>query len=658
MNNSNPFIRKIIYIACIGALLIPLSLVSRPETRNAQGNIEDAGGVLSILREKNNLSQAKMSEIDPASETMKLASLGLRGVAVNMLWMQAMEHKKKENYDKLASTLQALTKIQPNFVKVWEYQAHNLAYNVSMEFDDYEYRYMWVKKGLAFLKQGMPYNKRDHRMPSKLGFFTGNKMGKSDEKLSFRRMFRKDDDFHQEMSTHIAPDLYDQLSYGPDSWKMAYQWYAYSRDMVEKDSCPQREPDMMFYMYRPAQLRNQGLALQEEFRSDEIIQEVWREAMDEWTGYGNEEISNTQGITVSLEKIADYESDIEAERRIIDELVPPGTRDEIMEDLMNEAKLTESQKAVMAMDPAERNDEENALARGISRFLNDSAKGLDLTIAREAKEEDRTLADRSALEIQRLLEQIRTTDKSAGTINYRYWRARNRSESTQMTIAARQSLFDAREMWRKSIYDDEYDFDYKTKTKSITNQGAISLYLTAFSRWSEVLIDFPDLKDGAFADQLVDAVKEYQDMLKITNREWPDDFPLQSFVDYRAVSGFADDFIPTTDDIEELRSGRQGDDNSDSGGDIGDEMPSEKAPDIGEAPAAKPPVETPETDLLDKPADAPTADNAKEGADQPPAASLELTGPEKAGVEKSESVEASTEKPKTEETTEKPEIKK
>lgn len=622
MNNSNPFIRKIVYIACIGALLIPLSLVSRPETRTAEGEINDAGGVLSMLREKNNLSQAKMSEIDPASETMKLASLGLRGVAVNMLWMQAMDHKKKENYDKLASTLQALTKIQPNFVKVWEYQAHNLAYNVSMEFDDYEYRYSWVKKGLAFLKQGMPFNKRDHRMPSKLGFFTGNKMGKSDEKLSFRRMFRKDNEFHQEMSTHIAPDLYDQLSYGPDSWKMAYQWYAYSRDMVEKDSCPQREPDMMFYMYRPAQLRNQGLALQEEFRSDEIIQEVWREASDEWTGYGNEEISNTQGITISLEKIADYESDIEAERRIIDELVPPGTRAEIMKDLMDEAKLTDSQKAVMAMDPAERNDEQNALARGIARFLNDNAMGLDLTIAREAKEEDRTKADRAALEIQRLLEQIRTSDKSANTINYRYWKARNRSESTQMTIAARQSLFDAREMWRKSIYDDEYDFDYKTKTKSITNQGAISLYLTAFSKWSEVLDDYPELKDGAFADQLIDAVKEYQDMLNVTNREWPDDFPLQSFVDYRAENGFADDMIPTTDDIEERRSGRQGNGDSESGGDIGDDMPAKQDLDIGDEPTDQ---AAPEPSATENP----KADASEKAAEQAPEATLELTGPDK-----------------------------
>ncbi len=194
MNNKS-FIRKVIYIAVIGALLIPLSLVSRPATRDRNNDIKDVGGKLAQLREQNNLSQSKMMEIDPASETMKLATLGLRGVAVNLLWMQAIEHKKKENWDQLAATLQALIKVQPNFVKVWEYQAHNLSYNISMEFDDYEYRYHWVKKGIAFLKEGIPYNRRDHRMTDNLGFFTGMKIGRSDEKNSFRRMFRQDERF-------------------------------------------------------------------------------------------------------------------------------------------------------------------------------------------------------------------------------------------------------------------------------------------------------------------------------------------------------------------------------------------------------------------------------------------------------------------------------
>ena len=155
MSNLSPFVRKIIYLVAIVVLLIPMSLVSRPGQVSETGK-DNAGGKLARLRQEHKLSQAQLSEIDPASETMKLASLGLRGGAVNMLWMKAIDYKKKENYDQLAATLEALTKIQPSFVKVWEYQAHNLAYNVSMEFDDYEYRYHWVKKGLDFLKRGVP----------------------------------------------------------------------------------------------------------------------------------------------------------------------------------------------------------------------------------------------------------------------------------------------------------------------------------------------------------------------------------------------------------------------------------------------------------------------------------------------------------------------
>ncbi len=557
MNNTNPFLRKIIYIACIGGLLIPLSMVSRPETRDATGEIQDAGGMLSSLRDQYNLSQAKMSDIDPASETMKLASLGLRGVAVNMLWMQAMEHKKKENYDQLASTLQALTKIQPNFVKVWEYQAHNLAYNVSMEFDDYEYRYSWVKKGLAFLKQGIPYNKRDHRVPSKLGFFTGNKFGKSDEKTSFRRMFRKDEEFHLEMSDYINPEDYDQISYGPDSWRMAYEWYDFSRRMVEEQSCPQREGDLLFYMYRPSQIRNQGIALQEEFRSDEVIQEVWRDADVQWGEYGQEEISNTTGITISLEKMAEYESDIEAQRAVIDSLVPSDTRKNIMQDLMVQAQLSEEQKAVMALDPDLRTDEQNQMVRDINAFLVQLDGNVDATIAREASDENRAKADRAVLEISKKQTQIRAIDRDSSTINYTYWRSRNKAESNDLTVSARQALWDAQQMWRQSIYDDEFDFDYKTKTKTVTKQGAITLHLLAFSRWAEVLESYPVLRDGALADQLVEIINEFQDMLKVTNREWPDDFPLQAFVDYRSVHGYSNDGVPTTEQIEELRSGRE-----------------------------------------------------------------------------------------------------
>ena len=557
MNNTTPFIRKIIYIACIGGLLIPLSMVSRPETRNKDGEIQDPGGILSTLRDEHDLSQAKMSEIDPASETMKLASLGLRGVAVNVLWMQAMEHKKTENYDQLASTLQTLTKIQPNFVKVWEYQAHNLAYNVSMEFDDYEYRYGWVKKGLAFLKQGIPYNKRDHRVPSKLGFFTGNKMGKSDEKVSFRRMFRKDTDFYRENSDFVDPDEYNLgYDFGHDSWKLAYEWYDISRKMVEEQSCPQRETDILFYMYRPSQLRNMGLSLQTEFRSDEVLEEIWRRAAEEWKEYGKQEISNSLGITISLDKDAIYESDIEAQQRILDELVGPNVRVELTNELMKQAELTESQRLIIKMNPDERTDEQNQMVRDINSFLSSINGNIDEAVALEAPEDKVTEVDKIIMKIAVLRQQVSTIGKNSDTVNYRYWKARNRAESTQTTIDARKALYDAEQMWAQSIYDDEYDFDYKTKQKTVTKKGAISLYLNAFALWSEVFEEYPELKDGVMSDDIKDFILRYREMLNVTNREWLADFPLQGFLDYRYQLGKTDDGLPTSEGLDELISGR------------------------------------------------------------------------------------------------------
>ena len=86
--NNRAFTRKIIYITLIAGLLIPLSYVARPASVEPQ-----SGGHIANLRDEFRLSQGQMTEVDPASETMKLASLGMRGVAVNLLWMQATEYK-------------------------------------------------------------------------------------------------------------------------------------------------------------------------------------------------------------------------------------------------------------------------------------------------------------------------------------------------------------------------------------------------------------------------------------------------------------------------------------------------------------------------------------------------------------------------------------
>ena len=603
MNQSQTFVRKVVYIALIGLLLIPLAMVSSPETRDANNQIKSRGGILSQLRDEYELSQARMMEVDPASESMKLASLGLRGVAVNLLWMQAIEYKKKENWDQMAATLNALIKIQPNFVKVWEYQAHNLSYNISVEFDDYEYRYHWVKKGISFLTEGIPYNYRDHRMTDNLGFFTGMKIGRSDERFQFRRMFRQDAEFRDEMSRWIDPDSYFTREYGHDNWAMAWQWYDRSLDLVERQSAPQYSGDMLFFMHRPAQVRNQADSLQEEYRTDEVIQEIWKRAHNEWMEYGVREISNTKGLVITMEGMAEKDRRLERLRNELDELVP-GVRDELLQEVKVRANLTPEMEAAMKIPIDQRTDEEAELARRAHARIFRQDRNLDIKVTARAKSDVQLQARRLLDQIITVLSQMRTTDQYANTVNYRYWKERTLVESLDDAAAARAALYDASEMKRRSIFDDEYEIDPETGEKKIIQIGAITKYEKAFKEWRRILDQHQILYDGELADDLCDAMADYYQMLKVTGLEWPVDQPLQKLIDYRIKNGPIGDGLPGSDEIAERESLKEGNRDLESDGTDEGPAPQDDAADTNEDDEAGDRTQGGETDPSDQEDDA------------------------------------------------------
>ncbi len=89
MSSRSTFQRKLIYLAAIALLLLPLFWLSQPATIATKESPGSPGGKLSRLRSKYGLSQAQIGEIDPTSVTVKLATLGLRGVAADILWEKA-----------------------------------------------------------------------------------------------------------------------------------------------------------------------------------------------------------------------------------------------------------------------------------------------------------------------------------------------------------------------------------------------------------------------------------------------------------------------------------------------------------------------------------------------------------------------------------------
>ena len=568
MTRNDSFRRKIIYICLIPVLLIPLAFVSQPATVSKGSGETSSSGILSKIRKDHRLSQAEISEVDPASESMKLATLGLRPVAVTMLWHRIQESKKKQQWDRMRTSTQTLIALQPNFIKVWEFQAHNLSYNISREFDDYQYRYHWVKEGLSYLMTGIAYNRKDHRIFDSLGFFFGLKLGRSDEKLQFRRMFRKDADYHAKMKDYgidtfkiRSPELG-----GPDNWLAAYEWYDRSRKGVNAGFLKKPNSELMFYKQPPSQLRNYAIDYETEKRPDEAAQLAWEKALDEWTGpeFGDREILTSTRLPIYLEKLAVENERIDSMRDEMDKIIL-GLRDELdairkgqMTDEMWKAYNTPQElvtgdmfENLMAAKKVLDVDKDREFEAEVDRRLSEGS--LKLTPAQKSK------YDLLRLEIKQKLNELRFVSNYRTTVNYEYWRDRCESESQNETIEARKALFDARELVKQAKIDEAVvtvpkkdqdgqfivDENNNQVMEQITEPGAIQMYEKSFNLWATVLDKYERLADDVMEDDLVGAMKEYSGNLRKIQAEWPLDFPLQELIDFRSARQL-EDGLPTT----------------------------------------------------------------------------------------------------------------
>ncbi|MCA9042016.1 MAG: hypothetical protein KDA65_16805, partial [Planctomycetaceae bacterium] len=184
--------RKLVYLLLIIALLIPILWLGQPANPDGEG-----GGKLAKLRDKLQLSQSSLGEVEPSSAIMKVVLLGFRGVAADLLWVQAKEQEKKKEWGKYRATANTITMLQPNFEDVWRYTGWNFSYNVSSQWDGLEDRYYWLKEGGIFLRDGANQNQYSAAIQWDVGRVLGQKIGLADERTFYRKFFREDPDIEQ-----------------------------------------------------------------------------------------------------------------------------------------------------------------------------------------------------------------------------------------------------------------------------------------------------------------------------------------------------------------------------------------------------------------------------------------------------------------------------
>jgi hypothetical protein len=126
---------------------------------------------------------AVLENAPPALAFTTVALGGFRGLISNFLWIRANDLQQDDKYFEAAQLAEWITKMEPTYPQVWEFQAWNMAYNISVKFKqnapgDYTDRWRWVERGIALIRdEGLRYNPNNIDMYQQLGWFFQHKMG-------------------------------------------------------------------------------------------------------------------------------------------------------------------------------------------------------------------------------------------------------------------------------------------------------------------------------------------------------------------------------------------------------------------------------------------------------------------------------------------------
>lgn len=292
MNRLTSRQRKTAYLLGIVMMVFPIVALGMPASNEVA-----TGGKLAELRDNYDLGETNLGDVDPTSAAMNLVLLGLRGVATNLLWLDAQEQQKTKNWGQFRADLESIVRLQPHFKEVWRHQGWNIAYNVSAEWDKVTDRYYWVKEGGKFVRRGTERNRNYSELYWETGRILGDKVGNSDEWKQFREFFRADPDVERfgggtdtEFNVQERADNY--LAAKDSFFKANETELEYGQRMMMRP---------LFRQWPARTQLNYAGALQREGNFGEIQRLAWQDAYREWTEDFGQEVINTNDGALKLE---------------------------------------------------------------------------------------------------------------------------------------------------------------------------------------------------------------------------------------------------------------------------------------------------------------------------------------------------------------------
>src|SRR6516225_1671830 len=136
---------------------------------------------LNADRKALNLTRATpLKNAPPLLAFTTVALGGFRGLISNFLWIHANDLQQEDKFFEMVQLADWITDLEPHFEQVWAYQAWNMAWNISVKFNDFADRWRWVKRGMELLRNsGLSYNPNSILLYQQLSWIFQSKMGQN-----------------------------------------------------------------------------------------------------------------------------------------------------------------------------------------------------------------------------------------------------------------------------------------------------------------------------------------------------------------------------------------------------------------------------------------------------------------------------------------------
>ncbi len=496
--NKNSLFRKIAYIAAIVLLLGPLFALGRP-----------SNGMIGQLRTKYKMGQANLGKLDPTSESMRLATLGLKGIASTVLWLRADYYKEEKYFDRFSATLNQIALLQPHFISVWQHQAHNLSYNVAPEFEDYRQRYEWIKKGVDYLIRGTKYNDRKPILQYDLGHYLGNKLGKADEHVQYRSLYKKDTEFHKYLRDQGLVGIetsalgYDQK---PDNWLTGKLWFEQAVALYEAGAAIKKSPHLLM-SYGPLWHMYYAEAIESEGILDSSASFAWKQAGTEWADFGTKSLYQFRQKTDltllsnkrAVEEIAKFQKEF-------DEMSGEGKVK--AEQFLRKGIPAEMLKRFDAA-PEDRSQMDYETYLTLKNRLTPSFQ----QIAAQLPANLQLKAVELGTKLTFTKDFLREVESYRGQVNYEYWELRAKAEQRDDMVEARRLMYQADQLINVA--------DVK---------GALESYEQAWKQWAHVFSRFPTMLTEEVGDDVIKSLGRYK---RLVETELDETFVLYEYIQYR-----------------------------------------------------------------------------------------------------------------------------